>query len=405
MRFDRKQLWIIAAAGLVFALIFGVRQSQALFISPLNTATGLGIAAISLAFAVAQLMWGITQPFAGAVADKYGSGRVIAIGAVLVMVGTVLTPYAQTTWMLILLIGVVAAGGAGMAGLGVLMSAVGRAVPPQLRGLASGIVNAGGSFGQFAVVPVAQFLSGAIGWVGALSAIGLMTLAAAPLAWVLRGKPAVAPAGAPGATAEKTLKQAVRGAIRDPSFGYLTVGFFVCGFHVAFIATHLPGVVATCQLPPEVAAWSLSLIGLFNIAGSFAAGAAIGRWRMKSVLSLLYAARAVAVLAFLAAPKTATTFLIFAVVIGFTYLATVPPTVGLVGKLHGMRFLATLFGLVMLSHQMGGFLGAWLGGRLFESTGSYDWMWYIDILLAVGAALIHLPIKEAPRLKAALAPA
>jgi predicted MFS family arabinose efflux permease len=405
MRFDRKQLWIIAAAGLVFALIFGVRQSQALFISPLNTATGLGIAAISLAFAVAQLMWGITQPFAGAVADKYGSGRVIAIGAVLVMIGTVLTPYAQTTWMLILLIGVVAAGGAGMAGLGVLMSAVGRAVPPQMRGLASGIVNAGGSFGQFAVVPVAQFLSGAIGWVGALSAIGLMTLAAAPLAWVLRGKPAVAPAGAPGATAEKTLKQAVRGAIRDPSFGYLTVGFFVCGFHVAFIATHLPGVVATCQLPPEVAAWSLSLIGLFNIAGSFAAGAAIGRWRMKSVLSLLYAARAVAVLAFLAAPKTATTFLIFAVVIGFTYLATVPPTVGLVGKLHGMRFLATLFGLVMLSHQMGGFLGAWLGGRLFESTGSYDWMWYIDILLAVGAALIHLPIKEAPRLKAALAPA
>jgi len=405
MRFDRKQLWIIAAAGLVFALIFGVRQSQALFISPLNTATGLGIAAISLAFAVAQLMWGITQPFAGAVADKYGSGRVIAIGAVLVMVGTVLTPYAQTTWMLILLIGVVAAGGAGMAGLGVLMSAVGRAVPPQMRGLASGIVNAGGSFGQFAVVPVAQFLSGAIGWVGALSAIGLMTLAAAPLAWVLRGKPAVAPAGAPGATAEKTLKQAVRGAIRDPSFGYLTVGFFVCGFHVAFIATHLPGVVASCQLPPEVAAWSLSLIGLFNIAGSFAAGAAIGRWRMKSVLSFLYAARAVAVLAFLAAPKTATTFLIFAVVIGFTYLATVPPTVGLVGKLHGMRFLATLFGLVMLSHQMGGFLGAWLGGRLFESTGSYDWMWTIDILLAVGAALIHLPIKEAPRLKVALAPA
>jgi predicted MFS family arabinose efflux permease len=154
-----------------------------------------------------------------------------------------------------------------------------------------------------------------------------------------------------------------------------------------------------------VAAWSLSLIGLFNIAGSFAAGAAIGRWRMKSVLSLLYAARAVAVLAFLAAPKTTTTFLIFAVVIGFTYLATVPPTVGLVGKLHGMRYLATLFGLVMLSHQMGGFLGAWLGGSLFESTGSYDWMWTIDILLAVGAALIHLPIKEAPKLKAALAPA
>jgi len=403
MQFDRKQLWIIVSAGLVFALVFGVRQSQALFISPLNTATGLGIGAISLAFACAQLMWGITQPFAGAVADKYGSGRVLAIGAVLVMAGTVLTPYAHTTWMLILFIGIIAAGGAGMAGLGVLMSAVGRAVPAQKRGLASGVVNAGGSFGQFAVVPLAQLLSSTIGWVGAVSAIGTMALAAVPLAWVLRGKPASAPADAPGAAREKTMRQAVRDAARDPSFGYLTVGFFVCGFHVAFIATHLPGVVASCQLPPEVGAWSLSLIGLFNIAGSFAAGAAIGRWRMKSVLSVLYAARGMAVLAFLFAPKTTATFLVFAVVIGFTYLATVPPTVGLVGKLHGMRFLATLFGIVMLSHQAGGFLGAWLGGRLFESTGSYNWMWYIDIMLALGAALIHLPIKEAPKLALAVA--
>jgi predicted MFS family arabinose efflux permease len=389
--FNRRQTWIIASAALVFALIFGIRQSQALFIGPLNTATGLGIAAISLAFAVAQLMWGITQPFAGAIADRYGSGRVIAIGAVLVMIGTILTPYAHTTWMLIVLIGIVAAGGAGMAGLGVLMSAVGRAVAPERRGLASGIVNAGGSFGQFAVVPVAQFLSGAIGWVGALSAIGVMSLAAAPLAWVLRGKPPAVHVGAP---VEKTMKRAVHDAVRDPSFAYLMTGFFVCGFHVAFIATHLPGVVASCQLSPSVAAWSLSLIGLFNIAGSFAAGAAISRWRMKSVLSILYASRAVAVLAFLAAPKTPTTFIVFSVVIGLTYLATVPPTVGLVGKLHGMRFLATLFGIVMLSHQMGGFLGAWLGGRLFESTGSYNGMWVLDVLLAVGAALIHLPIKE-----------
>ena len=397
MAFERKQLWIIISAGLVFALIFGVRQSQALFISPLNTATGLGIAAISLAFACAQLMWGITQPFAGAIADKYGSGRVIAIGAVLVTVGTVLTPYATTTWMLIFLIGVVAAGGAGMAGLGVLMSAVGRAVPPEKRGMASGIVNAGGSFGQFAVVPIAQFLSGAIGWVGAVTTIGFMALAVAPLAWVLRGKAPTAAAAGPGVAAEKTMKEAVRDAWRDPSFLYLTTGFFVCGFHVAFIATHLPGVVAACGLPPDVGAWALSLIGLFNIAGSFTAGWAIGRWRMKSVLSMIYAARAAAVTVFLFAPKTTTTFLIFAMVIGFTYLATVPPTVGLVAKLHGMRFMATLFGIVMLSHQVGGFLGAWLGGKLFEATGSYDWMWYIDILLAVGAALIHLPIHEAPK--------
>src|SRR5438105_4500002 len=276
---SRKHIGIIVAAGLVFALIFGVRQSVALFIGPLNSATGLGIASISLAFACAQLMWGITQPVAGAVADKYGTGRVIAIGAVLVMLGTVLTPHATSTWMLVLLIGVVAAGGGGMAGLGVLMSAVARALPPEKRGIASGMVNA---------------------------------------------------------------------------------------------------------------------------AGSFASGWAIGRWRMKSVLSLLYAARAAAVLGFMFAPKTASTFMVFAVVLGFTYLSTVPPTVGLVGKLHGVRYVATLFGIVMLSHQVGGFLGAWLGGVLFERTNSYDWMWYLDIMLAVGAALIHLPIKEAPKLRHAL---
>lgn len=356
-----RQIWLIVAAASVFALIFGVRQSQALFISPLNASTGLGIAAISLAFACAHLMWGITQPFAGAIADKYGSGRVIALGGVLVTVGTVLTPYAASTWVLVFLIGIVAAGGAGMAGLGVLMSAVGCAVPPEKRGMATGIVNAGGSFGQFAVVPVAQLLTGIIGWIGAVAALGFMALAVAPLAWVLRGRPQ-ATAPAQGAWAEQSMRKAVRDASADPSFVYLTAGFFVCGFHVAFIATHLPGVVAHCGLPPAVGAWSLSLIGLFNIAGSFAAGSAIGRWRMKSVLALLYASRAVAVLTFLAAPKTTATFMIFSVVIGFTYLATVPPTVGLVGKLHGMRFLATLFGIVMLSHQVGGFLGAWLGG-------------------------------------------
>ena len=397
---NRRQVGIVAAAGLVFALLFGVRQSVALFIGPINTATGLGIASISLAFACAQLMWGITQPIAGAFADRYGTGRVIGTGAILVTLGTVLTPYASTTWMLVLLIGVVAAGGAGMAGLGVLMSSVARVVPVEKRGLASGMVNAGGSFGQFVVAPLAVLLTGILGWVGALTALGLLSLAIVPLAWVLRG---LHPSGAQGAPSEKSMRHAVRDAWHDPSFLLLTAGFFVCGFHVAFIATHLPGVVALCGLPPAVGAWALSLIGLFNIAGSFASGWAIGRWRMKSVLSLLYASRALAVLVFVFAPKTATTFMIFAVVLGFTYLSTVPPTVGLVGKLHGMRYVATLFGIVMLSHQVGGFLGAWLGGQVFERTGSYDWVWYIDIMLAVAAALIHMPIKEAPKPRPAFA--
>jgi len=201
----------------------------------------------------------------------------------------------------------------------------------------------------------------------------------------------------------------VRRALADRSFRLLALGFFVCGFHVAFIATHLPGVVASCQLPPAVGAWALAMIGLFNIIGSFSMGWAIsfqgGRWRMKSLLSLVYATRALAVLVFLFAPKTEVTVLVFAAVIGFTYLSTVPPTAGLVAKFFGPAHMGTLFGLVMLAHQLGGFLGAYLGGKAFQLNGDYNWMWYADIVLAVGAALVHLPIREAakPRVAAALA--
>jgi predicted MFS family arabinose efflux permease len=183
--------------------------------------------------------------------------------------------------------------------------------------------------------------------------------------------------------------------LRKPSYLMLSAGFLVCGFHVAFLATHLPGVIAMCGLPPEYGAWSLAIIGLFNIVGSIAIGWAVGRWRMKSLLSLLYATRAVAVLLFMLAPKTGPVMLVFAAVMGLTFLSTVPPTAGLVAKLFGTANMATLFGVVLLVHQLGGFFGAWLGGKVFELTGSYDWVWYIDIMLAIGAALIHLPIKEA----------
>ena len=192
---------------------------------------------------------------------------------------------------------------------------------------------------------------------------------------------------------------AIRRAVSDRSFQLLAAGFFVCGFHVAFLATHLPGVVAACGLPPDIGAWSIAMLGLFNIVGSvgigFLMGYRGGRWRMKSLLSLIYVIRGVAVLIFVLAPKTATVMLVFAAVMGLTFLSTVPPTAGLVAKFFGPANMATLFGLVMVTHQIGGFLGAWLGGKAFEATGSYDWMWYADIVLAVAAALIHLPIREA----------
>jgi MFS family permease len=395
-------VWVLIAAAGTFALTMGARQSMGLFVGTLNTSTGLGIASISLAFAFGQLWWGLTQPLAGIVADRIGAGRVLFAGVVLVAIGTALVPYMKTTWGLILAIGVLAAGGAGMAGPSVLMAATTRLVAPERRGMATGIVNAGGSFGQFVFAPIAQGITTAAGWVASLQSLALISLLALPAAWVLRGS-SNAGAANPSTPREGT-RAAIARALRDPSYRMLCAGFFVCGFHVAFIATHLPGVVAACQLPADIGAWSLAVIGLFNIVGSFAMGWAVGRWRMKSLLSLVYAARAVAVLVFMLAPKTPAVMLAFAAVIGLTYLSTVPPTAGLVAKFFGPANMATLFGIVMLAHQLGGFLGAYLGGKAFEWTGSYDWMWYADIVLAVGAALVHLPIKEArlaPRVVAA----
>jgi predicted MFS family arabinose efflux permease len=395
-RHDTPVVWwlvLLAAAG-AFALTMGTRQTMGFFLSPLNTATGLGVGSISLAFAFGQLWWGLTQPFAGAVADRVGAGRVLLVGVLLVALGTFLTPFMTTTWGLIFAIGVLAAGGAGMAGPSVLMAATARLIPAERRGVATGVVNAGGSFGQFIMAPLAAALTASLGWMGALQALGFIVLLALPAAWVLRGP---GPAATPGAAAPAVAlpaREAIRRALGTSSYLLLSAGFFVCGFHVAFLATHLPGVVAACGLPAPVGAWALGVIGLFNIIGSLAIGWAVGRWRMKSLLSLVYASRAVAVLVFLLAPKTEAVLLVFAAVMGLTFLSTVPPTVGLVAKFFGTGNMAMLFGLVMLSHQVGGFLGAWLGGQVFEATGNYDVVWYIDIVLAVAAALVHLPIKE-----------
>ena len=396
-------LVLLAAAG-TFAVTMGVRQSMGLFLNTMNTATGLGLASISLAFAFGQLWWGLTQPFAGMVADRIGTARVVVTGVVLIAIGTAITPYMTSTLGLIFSIGVLAAGGAGMAGPSVLMAATTRLIPPEKRGMATGIVNAGGSFGQFLFVPIAGALTAVAGWVGALQGMALITLLALPAAWVLRGNSVQTAVAGAAPVKSETTRQAVSRALATPSFRLLAAGFFVCGFHVAFIATHLPGVVAACQLPASVGAWSLAVVGLFNIVGSFTVGWAVGRWRMKSLLSLIYAARALAVIVFVLSPKTEAVMLVFAAVIGLTYLSTVPPTAGLVAKMFGTAHMATLFGLVMLAHQLGGFLGAFMGGKSFEWTGSYDWMWYADIVLAVGAALIHLPIAEerlAPRVAAA----
>jgi predicted MFS family arabinose efflux permease len=390
----RGYLAVALAAGAVFALGLGVRQSQALFIGPINSSTGIGYAAISLAFAVGQLMWAVSMTAAGAMADRWGPRPVMLSGALLVAAATAATPLATTTAELVIVVGILAACGAGAIGPGLLMSAGSRWIPAEKRNVATGIVNAGGSFGQFTVIPLAQLFIGVAGWQPAMVILGAIGLIAVPLVlWITQGH--AEHAAAQPAAAAGSLKQAVGTAFKDPSYLLLTAGFFTCGFHVAFIATHLPGVVASCELPASVSAWSLALIGLFNIFGSLWVGKFINGRRMKLALAGIYLARALIILTFFFAPKTALTFLLFACGIGFTYLSTVPPTIGLVVKFYGMRYMATLFGIVMMSHQVGGFLGAWLGGKAFEATGSFDWMWGIDIALCLFAAAIHLPIREA----------
>ena len=391
---------LMLAAAAIMMLTMGARQTMGLFLSPLNTATGLGIASISLALAVGQLMWGVAQPIFGAVADRYGSMRVIILGALMLAAGTALTPFMHSQAGLLLSMGVLSAAGAGAGSFSILIGAASQRLPAERRAFASGFINAGGSFGQFVFAPAVQAVISSAGWVAAMLSIAASALLTIPLAWPLRTPPrphaAAAPAG-PGLGAQLRL------ALRDRSYLCLHAGFFTCGFHIAFLVTHLPGEVGLCGLPASVSAAALALIGLFNIAGSLSAGMLASRYRMKSLLALMYASRAVIILIYLAAPKTAMTFYVFAAALGFTWLATVPPTAGLVAKLFGVRYLATLFGLTLLSHQVGGFFGAWLGGLAFVKFGNYNWMWYVDIALALAAALVNLPIREAPVLRPAAA--
>jgi MFS family permease len=382
----------LAAAGILMVTM-GARQSLGLFLSPINTSTGLGIGTISFAMAVGQLMWGAIQPAAGAVADRYGPGRVLVGGLAMLTIGSALTPFMDTGFGLVVSLGLLSAMGAGAGSFSVLIGAAAQRLPLEARGSASGIINAGGSFGQFVFAPLLQKLIAAFGWMGAMWSLAILTLAALPLVRILTHYPAPKHEIKPG---EQGLWYTVCGAMGDRSYRLLHAGFFTCGFHIAFLVTHLPGEVDLCGLPASVASGSLAIIGLANIAGSLYAGFCVSKYRSKYVLAWMYGSRAVLVALYLVAPKTEWTFYLFAAGLGFTWLATVPPTAAIVGKLFGIRYLATLFGLTLFSHQIGGFLGAWLGGLAVTIQGDYQWMWYADMVLASVAAILNLPIREAP---------
>lgn len=396
---NQPALWTVtlAAAGILMVTM-GARQSLGLFVSPLNTATGLGVASISLALAVGQFAWGAVQPLAGAAADRYGPGRVLLGGLLLLALGSAITPLMSSTWGLVVSLGLLSAIGSGAGSFSVLIGASSQRLPREARGAASGVINAGGSFGQFVFAPILQALIQSIGWMGAMWSLALMTLAAVPLVPAVSKPLADPPRRASG---EAGIWRSVQEAMADRSYQFLNLGFFTCGFHIAFLVTHLPGEVALCGLPSAVASWALAIIGLSNIVGSLYAGSCVARYRSKIVLFWMYASRALMIALYLAAPKTDLTFYVFAAGLGFTWLATVPPTAAIVGKLFGVRYLGTLFGMSLLSHQIGGFFGAYLGGIALTEFGDYAWMWYADIVLAAGAALCNLPIREAALTKPA----
>ena len=384
---------VMVIAAVLLLLTFGVRQSTGLFLLPIVAGTGMSIAAVSFAMAVAQFTWGLSQPLLGAMSDRYGPTMVLVIGGLVMALGCALTPLADSQTTLILTLGILTPFGAGAAGLSVLLSASAQRLPPERRSFASGIINAGGSLGQFVFAPLVQFIIASASWVAAMLTMAGAALMTIPLALLLGGRAPRAPGM--GESPQFSLRQQVALALRDRNYWCLNVGFFTCGFHVAFLVTHLPSELQLCGLTASVAANSLALIGLFNVVGSLGIGWLGQRHRMKLLLTAIYGTRALLIVVYLLMPKTALNVYLFAAALGVTWLATVPPTAGLVGKLFGTRYLATLFGLTIFSHQIGGFLGAWLGGLARQTTGTYDWMWYADITLALLAAISNLPIKEA----------
>ena len=388
---DKKFLLIVVAASCLVAAMFGSRNSLSLTIEGIDQSQTLNYLQISFAFALGQLVVGAISPFAGMIADKYGSGKTLTVGILLGLLGIILIPYSTTAFTLSISLGVISSIGLGVAGLPVVLASVNRLIPQNKVGMAFGLVNAGQSLGQLILAPLAGFIIVNFGWILCILFLCTVLLLVLPFSFILRSR---TDAKQPSGVQTKSLSETLRIAFNTRSYIYLVVGFFVCGFHVAFIATHMPGVIQVCGLPPTVSGWSLGLIGLFNIVGSIFAGWYISKRSMRIFLAYTYFARCIIVLLFLASPKDLISVILFSAALGLTYFSVIPATAGLVGKMFGPQFMATLFGFALFSHQIGGFLGAYLGGYFFSVTGDYTTVWLLDAALAVFAALIHLPIKE-----------
>ena len=392
---NRNLFLVVVCGALILSLSMGVRQSFGLFLSPITTDLGMARGTFAFAMAIQQILWGLAQPLTGMAADRFGTTRTVMIGTMVYVLGLLIMSGTSNAFDLNLGAGVGIGLGAAGTGFAVVLGSVGRLVEPAKRSMALGIAAAGGSFGQFFMAPVGQALIDLQGWSGAFLSMALIAVLMAPLAIPLRGRAADVPEAA-GAGPSQTLRAALAEAFGHGGYRYLTLGFFVCGFQVMFVAVHLPAYLQDVGLPAGTGATALALIGFFNIIGTYACGALGGRYSKKYLLSGLYFLRSIVFAVFLALPKTEVSVLVFSAALGLLWLGTVPLTSGLVAQIFGARYMASLFGMVFFSHQVGSFLGVWLGGRVFDATGAYDAIWWASIALGLAAAVLHLPITEKP---------
>lgn len=385
---------IIVCGCLIALLSFGPRSAMGLFFQPMTEARDWSREIFALALAIQNLVWGAAQPVAGMVADRFGTWKALTFGAVLYAAGLLLMIQAESAVALHISAGVLIGLGIAFSSFTLVIAAFGRNVAPSQRSLAFGIGTASGSLGQFVFGSVGPHLIETVGWQTTLTIFAGLILVVPVFAIALKGR--AEPVSDSASVADQSLKQAIAEAFGTRGFILLTFGFFVCGFHVAFITVHLPSYINDLGLDPVWGGMAIALIGLCNIFGSLASGYIGGRYSKPILLSLIYLGRAVAIFVFLMVPASPASVLIFAGVMGILWLSTIPPTSGLVAVMFGPRYMATLFGFVFFSHQVGSFLGVWLGGKLYDETGSYDAIWWVGIALGIAAAIIHWPIQEKP---------
>lgn len=397
-----RSVWtVIICAAVIVTLSMGARQTFGLFLPQMSVDLNISRTTFGLALAIQHLMFGLAQPFVGALADKHGAGRISVAGALLYAAGLIGAAWVGDAMGLYITLGMMV--GMALAGVtfSVMLGAVGRVVPAEHRSLAFGIVTAGGSLGQFLVVPGTQKLLGNFGYHQTLMILAMMIALIIPLAYGVAGRPTEPNEKGP----VQTMGEALYEASRQSSFWLLAVGFFVCGFHVAFIATHFPAYVNDKGLDASVGANSLALIGLFNIFGSYVWGLSGDKFRKQNMLALLYGARSAVIVIFLLLPASNITALVFAAAMGFLWLGTVPLTNGLISQIFGVRYLSMLGGIVFLTHQIGSFIGAWAAGWFYDHYGNYNVIWMASIALGIIAALVHLPIKDTPLIRSGQEPA